>query len=169
MAQDMDEVLHEFRKELQIAEHSLDVSLKYTRTVDVIRGFLERVSNALDIGFNALLFYAQNKKFIANIPESQKAKLNEVERVYSQHLKPEEGEEPAEVFEKAVQLYNLLKRVSKVRYSAESEFRRNVTMHAFLEEGVFDITIDKCTEYFTVINNFYELTRKIVYEIKEEF
>ena len=51
----MKDYLDQIKSELKRADHLFYVSLKYTRTVDVIRSMIQRLLNAFDISFEALL------------------------------------------------------------------------------------------------------------------
>lgn len=55
-------------QELKRVEHLFWVSLKYTRTVDVIKSVIERLINCIGFGIEALLKYAKEKKLITSIP-----------------------------------------------------------------------------------------------------
>ena len=60
----MQPFLEDAREEMKRAEHLLYVSLKYTRTVDVIKSLIGRLINAIDATTDKLLDYAVQKKKI---------------------------------------------------------------------------------------------------------
>ena len=58
----MNEYLDEAKEELKRADHLIFVSLKYTRTVDVLKSVIERLINSFDFGIIALVEYLKKKK-----------------------------------------------------------------------------------------------------------
>ncbi len=60
----MEESLENAADELKRAEHLMYVSLKYTRTVDMIRHLVEKLISTFDYGVVSLLEYAKEKKKI---------------------------------------------------------------------------------------------------------
>ena len=66
----MNENLIEAREELKRLEHILYVSLKYTRTVDVLTNALQRIIGVYDFIIMALLEHAQEEKLISVLPKS---------------------------------------------------------------------------------------------------
>ena len=61
------ESLDNAKEELKRVDHLIYVSLKYTRTVDVIKSIIERMINAFDFSIRAGLEYAKGKKKIKAI------------------------------------------------------------------------------------------------------
>ena len=64
----MRESLDNAKEELKRADHLIFVSLKYTRTVDVIKSIVERLLNAFNLGIEALLIHAKGKGGTDTIP-----------------------------------------------------------------------------------------------------
>ncbi|MFH1317204.1 MAG: hypothetical protein ABII01_06810 [Candidatus Woesearchaeota archaeon] len=74
------ENLQEAFSELKRADHLIFVSLKYTRTVDVIKSIIERLINCLDFSIIALLESYKEKKKITDIPSSPVARAKKIKR-----------------------------------------------------------------------------------------
>ena len=68
----MQEYSDQLKSELKRADHLFYVSLKYTRTVDVIRSVIERFMNALDIGIEAMLAKKKKEKISGNTKAAKK-------------------------------------------------------------------------------------------------
>ncbi|MEK6899820.1 MAG: hypothetical protein AABX05_01725, partial [Nanoarchaeota archaeon] len=66
----MDEYLFEAREELKRLEHIIYVSLKYTRTVDVILNALNRMVSTYDMIIEAFIEKAQQEGKIEIMPKS---------------------------------------------------------------------------------------------------
>ena len=63
--------LEEAREELKRADHLIYVSLKYTRTVDVIKSVIDRLISCLDFVIDKLLDHAIDKKLISEKPSRE--------------------------------------------------------------------------------------------------
>ena len=68
MPEEINEHFEESREELKRADHLIFVSLKYTRTVDVIKHIVERLINCIDFAFTGLLDELVENGKIEEIP-----------------------------------------------------------------------------------------------------
>lgn len=144
--------LESLKSELKRADHLLYVSLKYTRTVDVIRSVVERLTNAFDQGTTLLLEKVKKRKKKLIIPVAPVKKCELVLELY-----PEQ-----ESLKEFCELYALLREILKSKYTKREEYRRHVTMIAELEPGkTIDIDIDKLVEYFAKIKEFVSLVEEL--------
>ena len=149
---EMPEILESFehaKEELKRADHLIFVSLKYTRTVDVLKSIIERLINAINLSFNTLLLHSKKQKKIKEIPTAPIAIAEAIKVYYA--MKP---------YTDYVEFYYLLRRLSKAQFGRASEYRRNVTMTAQFEDHSIEITID-------IINDYFERTKELVKHIEE--
>lgn len=153
------ESLAEAKEELKRVDHLIYVSLKYTRTVDVIKSIIERMINSFDFSIKAGLEYAKDKRKIKAIP------ANVVERgnAFLSLFGPQD-----ESLKDYVDFYILLRKINRAHFERAREFRRHVTMTAFLEEGEIEIDIDIITEYYHKIRNFIIILENIINPPKDE-
>jgi hypothetical protein len=129
------------------ADHLIYVSLKYTRTVDVIKNVIERLINAFDFGIMHLLEMKKEEGAIEEIPASVIEKMNSVKEFYK-------TEEVSELME----FYSFMRALSKAKFTRQREFRRHVTMSAFIpEKGVVEVTIDTIHEYYEKSKKFIKI------------
>ena len=142
--------LEEAREELKRADHLIYVSLKYTRTVDVIKSIIERFISCLDFVIDKLLDHALETKLIAEKPTNAGLKANLVKKVY--------GDRVTEM----VTLYLLMRKISRAEYKKSSEYRRHVTMTATTDEGIHLIDIDKSKELFFKVKLYVEDAEKLI-------
>ena len=142
--------LEEAREELKRADHIIYVSLKYTRTVDVIKNLVERLISAIDFTIDRLLDHAVEQKLIAERPTNAGLKASAMKKAF--------GEQFAEM----VALYIHLRKVSRAEYKKSSEYRRHVTMTATTDDGVFMIDIDKSKELYLKVKQFVEDSEKFI-------
>ncbi|MBN2111474.1 hypothetical protein JW707_00070 [Candidatus Woesearchaeota archaeon] len=148
----MRESLDNSRKELKRAEHLIFVSLKYTRTVDVIKNIIERLVNAYDFGMDSLFKLAKSKKQLVNFPTAPLVKAQTLKTIYSNdpHMA------------NFVNLYLLFRKIKNAKFSRAREYRRHVTMTAFLDDGEVEINIDIITEYYEKTNEFIDYCSSLI-------
>lgn len=150
----MKESIEKAQEELKRADHLVYVSLKYTRTVDVIRSVIQRLINAFDCGTDALLEYAYKKKKITHKPTLVTQKCATVRKLFK--------DEPEIV--KLIDLYLLMRRIEKADFSREREFRRHVSMNVTVEGEMMNINIDLIYRYFDRTKEFIEIVKEKINE-----
>jgi len=131
-------------KEKISADHLLYVSLKYTKTCDVIINLLLRWKKMIDLAMDKLVEDQKKKKKWKPIPDAPRAKLVQLKRLYEK--------DPA-VSETLV-LYELFRDVGGLDKIRESEFRKGVNLKVTYKGEVIDINLDKLKEYSEVLERF---------------
>ena len=155
----MNEYLEEAREELKRVDHMIFVSLKYTRTVDVIRNALNRLISAFDYIIEGILWYCKEQKKIKSIPKSPKAKITMLNQIY-----PED-----EKLDKYTMFYIFLRELFKAPYGKREEYRRHVTMIAKLENRTAEVNIDNLEDCFDKIaREFLDHAKFLVGEVEED-
>lgn len=150
------ESLQESKEELKRADHLLFVSLKYTRTVDVLKSIVERLVNAYNFSIEAFLLHLQKKKKL-EIPKQclLKAEL----------LKNESADEE---IKQALDFYFFLKKVEKAEFQKKQEYRRHVAMLVNIDKKPFELTIDSATEFFNKTQSFVKNVENTIKEVEED-
>lgn len=148
----MKESLDKSREELKRADHLIFVSLKYTRTVDIIKSIIERLINSYDNTIEALFRYAKEKKKVSSIPEAPIVRAETIKEVFA-------GNQEVANY---INLYTLFRKINKAKFSRAREYRRHVTMTAFLDDGEVEISIDIITEYFEKTKEFVEYCSSLI-------
>lgn len=148
----MSESLHSAFEELKRADHLLYVSLKYSRTVDVIKSVIERMISCFDTSMLALLEHYKETKKIKDIPGSPIARAKLVREL----------RENDKIITEGVDFYLLLRKISKADFTRAREFRRHVTMTVVVEEGTIEVNIDKIHEYFNQTKAFVTHIKSII-------
>ncbi|MBD3310050.1 hypothetical protein GF351_02425 [Candidatus Woesearchaeota archaeon] len=154
----MQESIDNVKEELKRADHLIYVSLKYTRTVDIIRSIIDRLMNAFDHGIEALLRYAVEKGITDEIPSAPGKRINQVKELF----------QDVEGIEEFMDFYALLRRISRADFTRAREFRRHVTMTVELEGEKMDINIDLMHEYYEKTKAFLNLVENMVGEKKND-
>jgi hypothetical protein len=78
----MSEGLEKIMKEKISADHLLYVSMKYTKTCDVMINLIKRWKIMMDYAFDALLDKAKKKKIVKKIPSAPKLKLDSIKKIF---------------------------------------------------------------------------------------
>ena len=155
----MKESFEEAVQELKRVDHLFWVSLKYTRTVDVIKHVIDRLINCIGFGLEALLKYAKEKKLVASIPTNAGLRCDLLKKTFPEN---------AEVIN-YINFYILLRKLSKAEYTRREEFRRHVTMIATIDKGeIVEVSIDTLKEDYENTKKFVHLVKRIINEEKEE-
>src|SRR3989344_5752565 len=103
-------------EEIKRADHLVHVTLKYTRTADVIKNIIERLINSFDFTFLEYLLYLKDKGKLRQIPDSSKARLE---------LFKKEFKGKAKIY---LNLYTLMKSIFNAEFGKKEEFRKHVTL-----------------------------------------
>jgi hypothetical protein len=148
----MNEHLDAANEELKRADHLIFVSLKYTRTCDVIKHVIERLINCIDFTFTALLEHMKEQGKIAEVPKAPIPKSNLVKELFSKD----------ELIPEFADLFIRFRKISKADFSRECEFRRHVAMTVVVEEEVIKIDIDIITDYFKRTKDLYAHVQSMI-------
>lgn len=153
------EYLEEADEELKRLDHIIFVSLKYTRTVDVIRNALHRLISTFDVIIEALLEQALEHKKIEAIPKSPSLRTNLVLEVY-----PEDKD-----LLTFMTFYVFLRELIKAEYGRREEYRRHVTMVTPLYgKKTAEIDIDNLETCQKVARQFFDHARLLMEGKKED-
>lgn len=155
---DAEEQLHNARSELRRVDHMIYVSLKYTRTVDVIRNTVVRIINTYECGALALLMHLKSKKKIKDYPSNPGMKVELLEKKFTD-----------EYLKKGLEFYLLLRRVMKLDYTKREEYRRHVTMTTIFDNNTnLEIDIDKLEEYYKETKEFINYITDLIIGKKDD-
>jgi len=137
-------LLEDAGEELKRADHLVYVSLKYTRTVDVLMNSLSRMIDAYDYLIGALLLYAKEEKSLQVIPSSPLEKGNVIKKLY-----------PQQEIQDNIDLFFLLRKVYRAPHDKEQEYRRHVALITTIDGREEIINIDIITQYLEFQKQFY--------------
>lgn len=147
----MEESLEDAKEEIKRVDHLFYVSLKYTRTVDMMRNMIERLISTFDWGILSLLKYAKEKKKISEIPPSPISKCELVKKTYKDPKVKE-----------YIDLYLLLRKLMRVPYTKREEYRRHVTMISQVGDKKVETSIDVLKEYYDKLIEFLSLVESTI-------
>jgi len=145
----MPEVLEKIIKEKISADHLLYVSLKYTKTCDVMINLIKRWKIMIDFSVEGLLEKAKKKKIIKKIPTAPKLKIDEIRQIFKK--KPEIIE--------TIELYEMFKLIDALKTTKESEFRKGVCLRVMYKGKEIRIDLEKLKEYSEILERFINYTK----------
>jgi hypothetical protein len=148
------EALERAQQELKRADHLIYVSLKYTRTVDVLKNIIERLIATIDAGLDALLHEAKTDQKIPAVPTLPRLKIEALKKTYADNPQ----------LSQYLQFYLLLRNLDKAKFERAQEYRRHVTMRAALDEHSVEVTIDIISDYFHKTKEFLRLIEQLIEE-----
>ncbi len=146
----MHEAIEDSREELKRVDHLIFVSLKYTRTVDVLLNVVNRMIDSYDHSLEALLRYAKHKGLIEEAPPQALARADLI-------LKKMDDE----IIRKNIETYLLFRKITKAKYERLNEFRRHVTLKTKIDGKDVEINIDNLTEYYAQMKDFLNHIREL--------
>lgn len=150
----MTEGSEEAIEELKRADHSLYVTLKYTKTVDVIKSMIKRLLSALDYSAIDILDFLKENKKIKEIPDTPVSRFEFLPIAFKK------DKDIKKKMEDYVSFYYLLRKLDKASFKAREEYRKNIT----LITPDFDVKIVFLTRLFKKTKEFV----KFGYEFSNE-
>lgn len=131
-------------KEKISADHLLYVSLKYTKTCDVIINLLLRWKIMIEMGMDVLVDKAKKAKKWKPIPDAPRAKLVQLKKIYAN---------TPDVM-KTLELYELFRDIEGLEKVREAEFRKGVNLRVTYRGQVININLDLLKEYSNILERF---------------
>jgi len=141
--------MEEIIKEKISADHLLYVSLKYTKTCDVIINLLSRWKNMIERGMDRLVMTAKKDKKWKPVPDAPRAKLIQLKKIYAN--KPEVIE--------TLELYELFRDMEKLEKVRENEFRKGVNLRVVYRGKEISINLLQLKDYASVLERFISYIR----------
>lgn len=137
------------RQELKRVDHLIFVTLKYTRTVDVLRSILKRLISAYDNLMIEMLTVFKDQEMIMAIPIVPGLRTKAIENTL-----------PNDTLNEMINFYRHLRKLLNVPFKKNQEYRRHVNMEVEFDEGVFKVFIDTVEDYYHKTLNYFENVEK---------
>jgi len=145
----MSEALEKIIKEKISADHLLYVSMKYTKTCDVMINLLKRWKIMIDYAIDGLLEKAKKKKMIKTIPEAPRLKIDLIKIAFKNNK---------EVID-AMEIYEMFKLIDILNKTKEGEFRKGVCLRVTYKMKEVPINLEKLKEYSEILERFINYTK----------
>ena len=149
MQQVQEELIENAKEELKRADHSIYVTLKYTRTVDIIKNIIKRLISASDIAILEALHYLKAKKKIKEMPPVSKRRAELVASAIP-------------ILKKDIEFYFLLREIDIAPYTKREEYRKNVALVTTVEGKTIIVDIETVRKHFERIVEFVDKIHDMV-------
>jgi hypothetical protein len=126
------------------ADHLLYVSLKYTKTCDVIVNLLLRWRKMIKTSIDSLLRHAKKKKKIKVIPVNPIGKIEEVKKLFKRDKN----------FLEVIEFYEMLRKLEDLRKERIGEFRKNVALKVMYQGKEINIDLEQLKIYADKLEKF---------------
>ena len=122
-------------EELKRADHSIYVSLKYTRTVDIIKNTIKRLLSAYDISIIQGLEYTKQQKKLSSIPTSSRERAELISSIFPKT-------------KKSIEFYFRLKNIDRADFTKKEEYRKNVALIAKVGSKSVEVGTESLRDFF---------------------
>jgi hypothetical protein len=126
------------------ADHLLYVSLKYTKTCDVIRNLLLRWRRMIETSCESMLIHAKKKKKITSISANPVGKIEQMRKLFKKN----------ENMLNVIEFYEMLKKLEGLRTERIGEFRKNVTFRIFYRGEEINVNLEQLKIYAELLEKF---------------
>ena len=145
-------MIEDIVKEKTSADHLLYVSLKYTKTCDVILNLLARWKSLIGISFDALIEHSIEAGKVPHTPESPKQRIEFMKKYFKKF----------DEIQAVIPLYIFFKRIPDLNKTRRGEFRKNVALKVTEATRVTEIDMEKLGEYAEIVERFISTVKKIL-------
>ncbi len=144
--------MEEIIQEKISADHLLYVSLKYTKTCDVIMNLLLRWRKMIETSINEILKKAKTKKKIRSIPTNPVGKIEAVRILFKKD----------ENFLEVIDMYEMFRKIEDLKKERIGEFRKNVTLKVFYRGEEINVNLEKLKIYADKLEKFISTIKQFL-------
>ena len=144
--------MEEIIQEKISADHLLYVSLKYTKTCDVIMNLIVRWRKMIEVSVDEVLKHAKKKKKISSIPSNPIGKIETVRTLFKKE----------DDFIKVIEMYEMFRKIEELRKERIGEFRKNVTLKVFYRGDEININLDMLKVYAERLEKFISTVKQFL-------
>jgi hypothetical protein len=134
------------------ADHLLYVSLKYTKTCDVIINLLLRWKEMIEVSIDRILKESKKKKKISSIPTNPVGRLETIKKLFKKDKN----------FLEVLEMYEMFKKIRELRTERIGEFRKNVTLKVFYRGKEININLDQLKVYAEKVEKFISAIKQFL-------
>ena len=144
--------MEEIIQEKISADHLLYVSLKYTKTCDVIINLILRWKKMIETSIDEILKHAKKKKKISSISSNPIGKIEQVRKLFKKNKE----------FLKVMDMYEMFRKIKELRKERIGEFRKNVALKVSYQGKEVNINLDQLKIYAEKLENFISTTKQFL-------
>jgi hypothetical protein len=134
------------------ADHLLYVSLKYTKTCDVIKNLLLRWRKMIETAIDQLLKHAKKKRKISSVPANPVKKIEAIKKLF----KKDKG------FIETIEFYEMLRKIEELRQERIGEFRKNVCLRIMYQGKEINVNLEQLKIYADMLEKFISTTKQFL-------
>lgn len=139
-------------KEKISADHLLYVSLKYTKTCDVMINLILRWDKMIETSIEEILKHAKKKKKISSIPTNPLGKIEQVKKLFKKDKN----------FQESMDMYEMFRKIEGLKKERIGEFRKNVTLKVFYRGKEININLEQLKIYADKLEKFIGTTKNFL-------
>ncbi|MEA3414360.1 MAG: hypothetical protein U9Q99_02440 [Nanoarchaeota archaeon] len=144
--------MEEIIQEKISADHLLYVSLKYTKTCDVIINLLLRWRNLIDVCINKLLLNAKNNKKLPEVSENVIGRIKQMRKVFRKE------KDIVEVMD----FFMMLRKLEGLEIERIGEFRKNVALKIQFRGKEVNVNLEQLKIYAEMMEKFSSKVKEIL-------
>ena len=144
--------MEEIIQEKISADHLLYVSLKYTKTCDVILNLILRWRKMIETSINELLKRAKTKKKKLEVSTNPVGKIEAIRKLFKKEAE----------FLEVIDMYEMFRKIEELKKERIGEFRKNVTLKVFYRGEEININLEKLKIYADKLEKFISTTKQFL-------
>jgi hypothetical protein len=144
--------MEEIIQEKISADHLLYVSLKYTKTCDVIMNLILRWTKMIDTSIEEILKHAKKKRKISEISSNPLGKIEQIRKLFKKDKD----------FLDVIEMYEMFRKIQGLRRERIGEFRKNVTLRVFYKGKEVNINLEQLKIYAEKLEKFISITKQFL-------
>lgn len=144
--------MEEIIQEKISADHLLYVSLKYTKTCDVIMNLLIRWRKMIETSMDALLRKAKEMGKITEVSENAIGKIKQAKDLFKRDKE----------FLKVIDFFMMLRKLEDLKTERIGEFRKNVALKIQFRGEEINVNLEQLKIYAEMLENFIATTKQFL-------
>jgi hypothetical protein len=148
--------MEEIIQEKISADHLLYVSLKYTKTCDVIMNLLLRWRKMIDTCINQMLKKSKKEEKIEEVSENAIGRIKQIKELFSKDKE----------FIEVIDFFMMLRKLEDLKCERIGEFRKNVALKIQFRGQEINVNLEQLKVYAEMIEKFISTTKKYLTETK---
>ncbi len=148
--------MEEIIQEKISADHLFYVSLKYTKTCDVIINLLLRWRKMIETCINHMLKKTQKEGKLDKISENAIGKIKQIKEIFAEDKE----------FIEAIDFFMMLRKLETLKFERIGEFRKNVALKIQFRGQEININLEQLKLYAEMMEKFINTTKKYLTDEK---
>ena len=144
--------MEEIIQEKISADHLLYVSLKYTKTCDVILNLILRWIKMIETSIDEILKHAKKKKKISSIPSNPVRKVEDIRKLFKKDKN----------FQEVMDMYEMFRKIDDLKTERTGEFRKNVTLKIYYRGREINVNLEQLKIYADKLERFISSTKQFL-------